>query len=344
MEGDATTAEGLASVNTLGWVHFPAIFCPMEISRTTRRLVSILPAIVSIGLVAALLSRFEGAELLMSTDPALIIGAIIVGLAFIMVLSAIKLWWVAQSMGIAIPFARLWGLVAGLMPASFFAPFQSGHLLYVGAVRVAGDCTPVEALEVVAYDRWTSLIGTSALLVLGQMLLPEGHSLRHPLFLAGGLLGVGVFIFDEQALRLLGRFQWFRTRSRLLNHGIPRGRKLSLLALGAIYQSADAICLVLICRSLDLDVPLTLILGGYPIVLLLSYLPITVSGFGVRENMIVVLMAGVLTYDQAVGAGILLALLMYALPALVGIPWLPMTLRTLGRFRWRRDRNKMSVL
>jgi uncharacterized membrane protein YbhN (UPF0104 family) len=60
-------------------------------------------------------------------------------------------------------------------------------------------------------------------------------------------------------------------------------------------------------------------LAVFPIVLLLSYVPITFSGFGAREAFIAFFMAHLLTYDQSIASGLLVDFTEYIAPALFGL-------------------------
>ena len=72
-----------------------------------------------------------------------------------------------------------------------------------------------------------------------------------------------------------------------------------------------------------------LVFGAFPVLLLLTYAPVTISGLGIREPLVALFFAGAMKPDLGIGVGLLIDLVEYAIPALVGIVALPPLLRAL---------------
>ena len=188
-------------------------------------------------------------------------------------------------------------------------------------------------MECVAYDKWINVVATVGLVVLGQLVLPADNPFRHTLILLGGVAVLVFYLFDHTAIRMLGRSHYYRERSHLLHSPIELRCKIGLLLMALVYQSSDVLSAFLACRAFGLSISAELIFGLFPVVLLLSYAPISFSGFGVRENLAVLLFASALTYDQAVSVGFAVDFLEYVAPAVVGIVALPAVLRILGSWK-----------
>lgn len=292
-----------------------------------------VPLVVSVVLLAAVAWQFDGWHLFRSANLVILLAALALSLLLNTGLAAFKWWLVVRESGVNISYREVYRLVLGLLSVTFFAPFQSGHLLYAVALRRHAGVPRFHALEAVAYDKWLSLVGTFALIALGQLILPDDHDLKHPLILIGGAGVVLVYFGDRLLFKLLGRWSFFRERSQFLQRPISLPRKLVLLLLATVYQCSDTFSMYLACLALGLDIAPEVVFGAYSLVLLLTYAPISISGFGVRENLIAFFFAGELTYNRAVASGFLVDFLEYVVPALFGAAMLPGMLRLLWRFR-----------
>lgn len=305
----------------------------MSFSAYARNSLRYLPLLGSAVLLILIVRNFNGYGLLTSINLPLLLLALGISLFLNLFFASFKWWLVIISSGIKARFSEILKLLAGLLPATFFAPFQSGHLLYALGLRNAKKVSTFRAFECVAYDKWLSLVGTFLLIALGQVIIPGDHALSHPLILLASVAVVLIFFADRLVFRLLGRFRYFRQRSFFLQHPMGIWRKLGLLLCALVYQCSDTISMYFACLGLGLEINPKLLFGAFPVILLLTYLPVSISGFGVRENLIVFFFASALTYDQAISSGLVVDLLEYIAPALFGIMALPHTLRILGDYK-----------
>ncbi len=301
----------------------------MSARRGLERARAALPLLVSAILLALIATRFDGWHTLADLDSGWLLLGLAVAFGLDIVLGGVKWWFVVNSSGVALPLRRAVTLWAGLMPATFFTPFQSGHLLFAVALGRAKSLTPVRALEVAGYDKWATLHGTFALILIGQLLLPAGHDYAHPAIAVCAALALVVFAADQRLLHLLGRWKRFREASQLLHNPITPGRKLAILGLATVYQASDSVSMLIAVAALGAHVDPIVVFGAFPLVLLVSYVPITFSGFGVREPTIAAIFAASLSFDEAIACGLLVSLLEYVWIALVGVVGLPYLIRVL---------------
>lgn len=292
-------------------------------------MLGLLPVAVSAGLLAFIWNEFGELSILRDANWGLVAVAAALSITINVYVGAFKWRQTIALCGIEVSARDVRRLWTGLLPATFFTPFQSGHLLYAVALWRGSRATIVEATECVAYDKYLSLIGTFGLVAVGQAFLPEGHVAGRWWILAGSIAAVVAYFLDGLVLKLLGRIAWFRERSRLLRRPVSAATKLRLLLLAMFYQSSDTFSALLVVVALG-GGDLWTVAGAVPIGMLLSYVPITVSGFGAREALFVWLLTGAVSAEHAVGVGLGVDVLEYVGPALFGLVSLRFLLTTLA--------------
>jgi uncharacterized membrane protein YbhN (UPF0104 family) len=223
--------------------------------------------------------------------------------------------WAALARPLGFDFPRrffVWRFFEGMF-FSLCLPSSIGGDV-IKAYRV-GDTTSRRLLAgcSVLADRLT---GLSALAVLGgAALAARKYDLSLPVTLAfaAGLLAValGVFLL---AVSFLDRIvAWLPEGSPgrgFLSQLLPYQRQPSLIAKAVawsfVVQAGGAVGVALSARALGVDQPLSLWFSVVPLVALVMVLPISIGGFGVRENAMTFLLSeeGVPS-DRAVGVALL---------------------------------------
>jgi len=244
-------------------------------------------------------------------------------------LAAFKLWVLLRAYGLPVALGRVVRMIAGLLPATFFMPFQSGHLLYPAALKGGEAIDTVVAFECIAFDKYLTLMGTFVLVLAGWLLLPGGHFLKVFWVPLAAVAAVSTLWLGRPIRAVMRRLKILRERSMVLDHPLGTPRKLALLGMAAVYQATDMTTMYLACRALGIDIDPMLVFGAFPVLLLLTYAPVTISGLGVREPLVALFFAGAMKPDLGIGVGLLIDLVEYAIPALVGIVALPPLLRAL---------------
>jgi len=94
---------------------------------------------------------------------------------------------------------------------------------------------------------------------------------------------------------------WVKTliQHRDLVIQIPKSTLLSLIFFSALFQAADILTSYMIAKALNIHVPLPVFFAIMPIIYILTILPVSLGGLGVREGTLVYLLTkvGVLTSD-----------------------------------------------
>jgi len=290
----------------------------------------LLPVAISAVLLIVLVGKTEALEVIWNADWRWLVPAFAISFSLNEFLGAWKWRQVMRSMGIEAGYWEVWRLWLGLAVTSFM-PFQSGHLMYVVALKKAKDIRYTEAFECVAYDRFLTLVATCALVVVGQLVVDPDHQLANPIILIGASSFVLIYFLDVYVFAILARIPFVRRHSSLVHSRWGYGRKLQLLAAAIVYQCSDLISFSLACLCIGVVVDPLVVLSVLPMVILLAFLPVTMNGFGAREGLLTLFLAAQLTSSEAVAAGILLELLEYVGPALLGLFVLRGLLRTLAR-------------
>lgn len=267
--------------------------------------------IASLGLLTWLISRQDWRSLL-SLARGLPAGSLLIGLTLIALGQLCNVArWMALLRGQKIRLgyresARL--AFAGLFASNFLPSTIGGDVVrIVGTARVAGD--RIAGAATVVMDRAVSVFGMLFLLPFSGMIFPDV------------LQGPG--LFGSLAVAVAGSpGGWLRRIvSRLRETLAPWAHKPGFLALALGGSWAGVLCYLLavwsIARGLSIDVGLEQVAGVTGITYLLTIIPISINGYGVRE-------AGMLALYVQLGASpeqaSALALMTRALMMLVSLP------------------------
>lgn len=299
------------------------------------RIANWLRLAVSVVLLAVLWTRIDLADALprhrhLSTVLWLV-AAIIVAIGGV-VLSA---WRWQRVLAVFDEHVRLRSLVAHYFSGQFVGNVLpstiGGDVLRVTRLTTEIGSGPT-AFGSVALERLTGFIALPLICVLGFAvnpgLLGEGRSWIA--LLAAGLTvtALAVILVLAAHPRAAGRFaggDGWRRFIEAVHVGVVRMRAEPRRALGAIgtavaYQCSTVAVMWCVAHALGAPVPSGLFLAYVPAVAMAQVLPISLSGLGVREGMLVLLLTpfGVST-NQAVGIGLLWYLVML-LVSLLGAP------------------------
>lgn len=287
--------------------------------RLARRLLGVLPIALTVGLGAALLTTFEGWDLLAGIAPGWLAVAIVVGVVGQLLSSTIRWWLVLRLSDAGLSYRALFRIHTGLLPVTFFAPFQSDFAVYALALRRTTPLTWFQAFENIFYERLCLLAGGFALVLAGQLVLPADHPLARPWIVAVAAAGVLLYFVDRPIARRLARLRWLEGRGRLLDRPIGLGTKVGLLLVSASAPARDVAVIAIALGALGVDAPLDVVIGAFPMVVVVAMAPVSVSGLGVREAMAGLVLGHAMTTDQAIAGALVLDFAAYVAPSLAGL-------------------------
>jgi len=258
--------------------------------------------------------------------------AVVVSVAGNIFLASYKLWLLLKWTDLTVPFTRVLRLILGLLAATFFAPFQSGHVLYAVALGRVERKPALSAFEVIALDKLMTLSGTTFLLFVGSQFLPEGHLLSSWVFRLLGIMG-SILPFVLLFLPLLGKKWQFLRSLRVASNPLGAWKTLVLLALSTIYQMTDVLAVFLASQAVGVKVEFVQSLAVVPAIVLLALIPITISGLGAREPLLAILLPSSEDWNLAIQTGLIWDFTEYVVPALVGFVALPSLVLSLANPR-----------
>ena len=265
----------------------------------------VLKAMISsllLGFVIWKYSLWEAASLLLAIEAEAVAVALFLVLAGIL-LSAWKWGLLLNATGTPAPFARTLRLFwIGAFFSNFLPGRTGGDLVRAYGIAHESRQRVAAALSVV-FDRTFNL---SALVAIGLIALtanlgsfPQVRLADSAAWVWGCVAAAGLSCLGILAFR--SRLRYHRRVTAVLEAAAAAGRSLwrrplSLLAVNAlavVYQSISIIYNYVIARGLGLDVQLGIFFCLIPAIALVTMLPITLNGLGLREG------AYILAFTQA---------------------------------------------
>lgn len=304
----------------------------------------ILQAAVTVGLLAWLLGRMDWQVVLnhlFAVDPAWFALAVGVYLCNLLI-SAMRWRLILQGLQRHAAFSFLWRLnLVGAFFNQVLPGAVSGDAVRAYYTRPHSGGFTV-ALAVVLAERLLGLAALFALVLLaylayGEALPAQPHLAWVLLLLFAGYLGGMLILLSPRLdpwVRRLGavggKIQRMQQAFRQICR--PSLGLLWVLLLSLLVQLLSVALFWSVGRALGLHLDVLALWMVWPLVTLLTVIPISLAGWGLREGLLVFYLAGLgLAADQALVLSMLtgLAVLLAGLPG--GLVWLLM-----GRVSWRR--------
>lgn len=248
-------------------------------------------------------------------------------------LATLRWQTVLSAMGLRHGFRALLGYyLAGQFVSNVLPTTIGGDVLRVARASQDNGDSPGSFASVVI-ERLTGWIVLPAITLLGLALNPGLRNLGQATLVATSIAGVTLvglvlILFAVDHRRIGGRFAdkdgWQRFAGAV-HLGIGRLRRRPLMAgsvigVGLAYQLTLVVAAYMAAHAMGIDqAGITALMVFLPAVLILQVLPISISGFGVREGALILFLShsalGV-PQESAIGLGILLYLLNAAVSAL----------------------------
>lgn len=207
--------------------------------------------------------------------------------------------------------------LAGLFVGNALPGTIGGDVLRVSrATKTTGSGTT--AFASVVLERLTGFVALPLLTCLGFLLEPSLLDLDRSwiaLAIAGGaLVALCGILFVAGHPRIAGRFadheNWMRFIGAV-HIGVDDLRRhprdaVGVLGAAVLYQSSVVLAVWCVVQALDVQIPVAAVIAFLPAVAMAQVVPISLSGFGVREGLLVVFLTpfGV-PAAKAVGIGLL---------------------------------------
>jgi len=209
---------------------------------------------------------------------------------------------------------------AGLFVGNVLPSTIGGDVLRVSRVsKTVGS--PTTGFASVAIERLTGFLALPVLVLAGFALQPsllEQDRAWVALLIAGITLGLlGAILLAAGHPRIAGRYAANENWTRFIGAvhvGVDRmrrepGKAAGVMVSALVYQISVVVSVGLLFRTLDLPVPVAAVIAFVPAVAMAQVLPISVSGLGVREGMLVLFLT---PFGVSSGQAIAVGLLWYA--------------------------------
>jgi uncharacterized membrane protein YbhN (UPF0104 family) len=258
----------------------------------------IVKVLVTGTLIAWVLSRIQVRELAGNLRASLggcLLAAVIVG-AFNITLTAVRWRFMLVALGASLPLGKAIRLLwAGLFFNAFLPSGMVGDALR--GAWAARSLDGARAYWSVLLDRVAAMVALTAICAIG-LALPDGRALpaAPTLMVACAVLGLpalATLAAPEQIARLAARVGGARVRRALegrITDPPAGGPRLKALLLAGVVHLTIVLDVVLIARAARLQLPWTLLLVVVPAMLVASYVPVSISGIGVRDVALVELL------------------------------------------------------
>jgi len=248
------------------------------------------------------------------------------------VLSAWRWQWVIDAFGVKVPISRLSNhYFAGQFVGNVLPSTIGGDVVRVS--RSAKDIGTTEtAFAAVALERLTGFLALPALCLIGFAIDPsllESSTAWVALLVSGiALAALGTILFLAGHPKAAGRFEGNENWTRFLgavHEGIvhlrhDRRHLVGVLGTAFVYQISVIATVGFLSLTLGTGVPFAALVAFIPVVAMAQVVPISLSGLGIREGMLVLLLTPLgVSNGHAVGLG----LAWYATMLLVSLPGAP---------------------
>lgn len=207
--------------------------------------------------------------------------------------------------------------LAGLFVGNVLPSTIGGDVLRISRAARSTGSTEI-AFGSVVLERLTGFFALPFLVAVGFVVHPSFTHHDHAwltLLIAGATLGaLGAILAAAASPKVAGRFREHANWMRFIGAvhvGIDRMRAepahvVAVLGTAVVYQASVIASVVLIASALDLPVPIGSMIVIVPAVAMVQVLPLSISGLGVREGMLVLLLTPLgASSAQAIALGLL---------------------------------------
>jgi glycosyltransferase 2 family protein len=249
------------------------------------------------------------------------------------------LWWAAAGLYLAIQAASAlrWQLLArplgfertfndytrmyfvGMFFNLFLPTSVGGDVMRAWQLR-SGDDRKLHALLSVFVDRASGLFVLLCLGLVGVLVSPVElpESVRRAVYVTGAAAFAGAL--GAIVLALFGqRFRWVRNLSAVAKVYLANPRLIvSTTLLSVVVQAANVAIVWILSAALNLDVPMGYYVVAVPMVTLMTVLPISLNGIGVREGGMILFLSPLGVSDAAAVSLAVLWFMVFTASSLVG--------------------------
>ncbi len=311
--------------------------------KISKKAVIIFKVILTVALIAFLLKRVDMGEVLSLIKQVKVEYLFLSGILYIFFMLVAAYRWqcllniqkIKIGLGKVIRLTFMGYFFNNFLPTTVGGDVVKGYLVSRDTKKVA------ESYVSILMDRVTGLGGLVLLAVLVILFIPTVSINRNIIYLVWGcfVCFVVLLIISTVGGKFFGKkLGWLKRLARKLKiedkitkvynifytHKEYKGVLVKTIFLSLIIQVTFIFINYLLVRGLPLnrDIPIGYFFIYTPTIALISSLPVTINGIGVRENLYVEFFGGILGKDAAGSLSILLLLFLWAAGLIGGVYYL----------------------
>ncbi|NOZ88230.1 MAG: flippase-like domain-containing protein [Deltaproteobacteria bacterium] len=269
---------------------------------------------------------------LLSADPVYVAEAIAIGIVVALMGLSHKWWIILRRVAPDIKYPEILFLFVSSSPLGILMPFKTSNLVPALYLRKRYGIPVSLVLGTIMFDKITTLMGLVAASTIGALL-----SNRIPLWIVFSAWAGAVLLLLPGVMRSLFRITGIlKTRWRDLAElfldrfdNASWREKLFLVSYGFILQICLSFALLLVMKSVGVDIPLIegVFLGTA--VILVANLPLTIGGIGTREGMVILVFGDMAARESLVAGSLLFLSLELISQVIIGILFMPIMFKRL---------------
>jgi len=200
---------------------------------------------------------------------------------------------------------------------SLIAPFQSGEWLKARLLNASWPLSTVSALGLLVAEKGFLLLATMAWVLLPSLL--RLHVVGGLVLWLGILFILAPFILSRVLPRLAGNAHLPQSigEALLFFRNLSNLNTLMLIVVSLLNQLFDILLFSLSLLAVGADIPILVSTEVVMLAVLLSKLPLTPAGLGVREGGLVLGLSGYAPAPMLVGASLLFGAIKFWIPCLI---------------------------
>ncbi|OGS21219.1 MAG: hypothetical protein A2252_05985 [Elusimicrobia bacterium RIFOXYA2_FULL_39_19] len=246
--------------------------------------------------------------------------AVVVSVMFRLFLYPILWKKVLDFSKLDVNYAELFKINAVSLSMKYVLPFKVSEIVRAAGLRIFASMDFCTALSSSVFVRLIITLGTVILLVTGMFLTNNFNYLPWVLI---GLLGMVLLMNNIQKLKNIPIANNIINSLIYCFERIKSTNRIKLIVFSVFMQSGEILSSFLIFKAIGLNLSLVNTVYYISIIMLVSSIPISIQGIGIRETTAVMSLSKFAEASVCFSGGILITLIHHLIPAIIGgIIWL----------------------
>ncbi len=297
-------------------------------NRSIRYLLRFIPLFVTIFLFFILFSKIDLLDIvrvLTKVKLSPILLAILLSIISNIFLSAHKWQLSLKILKCYLPLKEAIFIRFGSYPIKFVLPLKSGELIKAIYLKRKGKLSFKNGVSSIIFNEFSAFIALLFFLFFGLVLNKSSLGIVFFFFLI-----IIIPLFFLRVKKIQAFVYSFLRKIHYKLYKTIRGfviifekaslkKSIKLILYSILIAGLILLEYYLLFKSIGVSVPASVIILFMPIIILVSHIPITISGFGIREASVMLLFSQYASKEALLSAGLLISLVDYIVPAILGL-------------------------